>query len=220
MPSSVDTEDTGPGPGDWMPRAENKYRYLFAAVVAGLHIIVAVILMEDQSRTVHPYTATRSAMVVFLTMPTRRHPPFLVPAPLRRGPITIPIIGPSVLPAANGLRIEVPRSPDWIAAARQAAARGRIVPSGNRPADPMGEQTLLPRVRSPGAGRACAREGSQACEVRVQVICSRACPPTHVITGSTRPISAAITSRRENRPTNARELCQLPLRKADVHDAH
>ena len=111
--------------GEWMPRAENKTRYLLAAAVAGLHIVLVIAFIETQSLADHPYAEPAAAMMVFLTM-RRRPRVFPAPAPLEAAPIIAPITAsiapPMSSPGPNALPIEVPRAIDWMAAAKRAVA--------------------------------------------------------------------------------------------------
>ena len=111
--------------GGWMPRAENKNRYLLAAAVAGLHIVLVIVFIETQSLADHPYAEPAAAMMVFLTM-RRRPRAFPAAAPLEQAPLIAPITAPitplMISPGRNAFSIEVPRPIDWIAAAKRAVA--------------------------------------------------------------------------------------------------
>ncbi len=108
-----------------MPRAENKTRYLLAAAVAGLHIVLVVVLVETQSLADHPYAEPAAALMVFLTM-WHRPRVFPVPAPPEEVPIIAPITAiipaPMTAPGQDALPIEVGRAIDWMAAAKRAVA--------------------------------------------------------------------------------------------------
>ncbi len=108
-----------------MARAENKTRYLLAAAVAGLHIVLVAVFIETQSLADHPDAEPAAAMMVFLTM-RRRPREFPPPAPLEEAPIIAPITATlpprMTAPGPNAWRIEVPRAIDWMAAAKRAVA--------------------------------------------------------------------------------------------------